>query len=94
MSNATLISDIIAFEEGNESITKHFPVGSEISIEDTDEGWFMFEDAAGMYYECEEQPEKAFRYDDSDSNNVKGQPVKAYVPVPNMTPLERKFLLL
>ena len=92
MSNATLISDIIAYEEGDESATKHFPAGSLVSIEDTDGDWFMFEDATGIFYECEERPEKAFRYDDSE--NVTSQPVKAYVPVPNMTPMGRKYLLL
>ena len=93
MSDATLVADIIAFEEGDESATKHFPAGASIRIEDTDDGWFMFEDASGVYYECEEQPDKVLSYDNQESN-VSGKASTAYVPVPNMTPLERKFLLL
>ena len=96
MSDATLIRDIIAYEQEDDSATKHFPSGSLIKVDDTDEGWFLFEDMHGIWYECEEQPEEVLRYENANiqQNNVSNQSTTAYTPVPNMTPLERKFLLL
>ena len=95
MSEAKLISDIIAWENGDEDATKHFPAGTIIQVNDSDVDWFIFTDVTGIYYECDEKPEDSLVYTNVNiQSNVSNQAVNAYVPVPNMTPLERKFLLL
>lgn len=96
MMTANLISDIIAFENGDESDTKHFPEGTVIEVEDYDDNWFSFEDATGIFYECEERPDDVLEFREKylEKVNVEDQPIKPYKPVPNMTPLGRRFLLL
>jgi len=96
MSNAILIQDIIAFEDGDESATKMFSKGTRITVEDSESDWFGFypEDDSSMYYECEEAPIVVLSRDGSDQAVEPVTTANAYEPVPNMTPLTRKYLLL
>ena len=94
MSYATLAQDIIAHEQDDENATKMFSVGTRLDIEDWEEDWFMFYESEGdIMYECEEQPDDVLRFESAnvDSSAVVATP---YRPVPNMTPLTRKHLLI
>lgn len=104
MALAILTQDVIASDEDGES--KVFPSGLEIDVEDWDESWFNFYDSNDNYFESEEKPSLVLAFQDSEFND-QGQEDKlssnaqypvteeeAYKPVPNMTPLKRKFLLL
>ncbi len=101
MPSATLTQDVIA--EDSYGDTRIFPKGRHIDVEDWDDNWFMFfED--GDEFNSDEKPGLVLSFDDDEHNqdaqehiNVKKYPVTtddAYKPVPNMTPLNRKYLLL
>ena len=101
MAYATLKRDIIAHEDGDDSTTKMFPAGTLLDVEDWDENWFMFSstDDPDWLYECDDEAtSNVLTFDDSELNDQDSPdtltPVKAYVPTPNMTRLERKYLLL
>ncbi len=99
MADARLIKDIIAHEEGNKSATKMFNIDDQLEIEDWADEWFLFyDDDSDTVYECIEQPEKVLIFDDQDDQATLSKPdqipVSEYKPVPNMTPLSRKHLLL
>jgi hypothetical protein len=97
MAYAVLKQDIIAHEQEDEESTKMFSVGSRLDLEDWDEdGWFMFYDTEGdMMYECEERPDDVLTFESAKKNVDSSAVVEnAYRPVPNMTPLSRKHLLI
>lgn len=94
MSYATLVKDIVAHEDGDESTTKMFEVGYLLDVEDWDDDWFSFYDSDGdLVYMCDERPDDVLTFDDAEHNNPE-VPIEKYRPVPNMTPLSRKHLLL
>jgi len=97
MSLAILTQDIIAQNEDGES--KVYPQGLEIDVEDWDDEWFSFyNDDLDMGINCDEKPSAVLSFND-DETDAKSQqyPVtedEAYVPKPNMVPMNRKYLLL
>ena len=93
MREATLRKPIVA-ENEDTGENKHFPVGAIIYVDDSDDNWFVFEDAAGDYFYAEEQPDNVLEYEEGHGEKVSSVAVNTYTPVPNMTPLSRKHLLL
>lgn len=91
---ATLKQDIVAYESGDESATKFFEVGSKIDVEDSDEDWFTFYPADDdIPYDSNERPDDVLIWDD-ETEQERVAEVGVYNPVPNMTPLSRRHLLL
>ena len=91
---ATLKQNIVANRDGDDQDSKMFNAGMSLDIEDWDDDWFAFADPnSGDYYECEERPDQALVFDNVKQNSAPTENVP-YRPVPNMTPLSRRHLLL
>lgn len=97
MATAILTQDIIAYDDEDNHRT--FQVDLGIDVEDWDDDYFEFSNPeTGQLFYCDEKPGLVLRFNDqslnNSSDNTPATSIEQYKPVPNMTPLDKRFLLL